>query len=271
MINYYELLKLDMNAAHDEINDAIKIETERNTIPEDQIRTMKSIFFNTEFKKEYDQRLMQFLLTSTESKKSGDTIISSINAEKISNLFNGISETNENAVHDKFIYIALGLTALNVIISSFASITFANISNLIFSVAIIVFLLKDWNVLNNFGKATFSKWWALFLPVYLYKRAKRLETKQKYFQIWLAFFVLWIIVFFTFIGSKSLLESSACDVVTDIVHNQFHQRNVSCESVTILESNGKSHDAIATLSNGNTVGASITELASGDIYVEIEQ
>ena len=107
--------------------------------------------------------------------------------------------------------------------------------------------------------------------VYRDKRAKRLETKQKYFQIWLAFFVLWIIVFFTFIGSKSLLESSACDVVTDIVHNQFHQRNVSCESVTILESNGKSHDAIATLSNGNTVGASITELASGDIYVEIEQ
>ena len=54
MINYYELLKLDMNAAHEEINDAIKLESEKNTIPEDQIRTMKSIFFNTEFKKEYD-------------------------------------------------------------------------------------------------------------------------------------------------------------------------------------------------------------------------
>ena len=85
MINYYELLKLDMNAAHEEINDAIKLESEKNTIPEDQIRTMKSIFFNTEFKKEYDQRLMNFLLTSTENKKLGDNIISSLNAEKISN------------------------------------------------------------------------------------------------------------------------------------------------------------------------------------------
>ncbi len=271
MINYYELLKLDMNAAHEEINDAIKLESEKNTIPEDQIRTMKSIFFNTEFKKEYDQRLMNFLLTSTENKKLGDNIISSLNAEKISNLFSGKLEVDENSVHDKFIYIALGLTALNIIISTFASITFANISNLILSIVIIVFLLKDWNMLNRFGKATFSKWWALFLPVYLYKRAKRLETNQKYFQIWLAFFVLWIVVFFTFIGSKAMLEDSACSVVTDIVQNQFHQRSVSCESVTILDSNGKNHNAFSTLSNGNTVGISISELSNGDIYVEIDE
>ena len=108
MINYYELLKLDMNAAHDEINDAIKIETERNTIPEDQIRTMKSIFFNTEFKKEYDQRLMQFLLTSTESKKSGDTIISSINAEKISLMpQQGSGGPAKNCQHMCAVFLAL--------------------------------------------------------------------------------------------------------------------------------------------------------------------
>lgn len=35
-------------------------------------------------------------------------------------------EVDENSVHDK-LSIALGLTALNIIISTFASITFANI------------------------------------------------------------------------------------------------------------------------------------------------
>ncbi|MCW9719016.1 hypothetical protein [Avibacterium sp. 21-599] len=185
-------------------------------------------------------------------------------------LFNSISEKLDDnfGIDNKYIYMVLVLMAINMA-SIFLPITISNVTSFVLSIVIMILLIQDWNLLKQIDKNTFSKWWSLIPPVYLFKRAKRLETKQTYFQIYTGLWIGFILLFFVFISSKGQLASSACDTVTKIIHEQFHQ-STSCKSVSIIESDGKYHSAIAELSNGRTIDVNITETPSGDIYVEIE-
>ncbi|WP_259883953.1 hypothetical protein, partial [Klebsiella pneumoniae] len=75
---------------------------------------------------------------------------------------------------------------------------------------------------------------------------------------------------FAFNSSKTMLERSACEVVTDIYHKQLRQYSQQCENVTLTESEGKRHYGFAQISDGTTKDITVTEQSDGKIVVYIE-
>lgn len=65
MQNYYELLKLDVNASLDEIQSKINSAKNDNSIDEIELRKISSILLNEKLKKSYDEKLFDFLLNQS--------------------------------------------------------------------------------------------------------------------------------------------------------------------------------------------------------------
>lgn len=261
MQNYYEMLGLDINASLDDIQSKINDAKQNNSIDEALLRQISSILLNEKLKKTYDEKLFDFILNQSSKNFKQDN-----NSNKIIETM--FSKLDDNSgLDNKFVYIVLLLMVV-CMVCIFLPITIGNVINFIAGVAMLILLIQDWNILKTVGKNTFSKWWAIIPPVYLFKRARRLETKQTYFQIYMGLWLGFLLLYFIFVGSKIMLEKSACETVTDIIHNQLRQ-STSCESVTIINNNGKYHSAAAELSNGRTINIDITETDNGKVYVEI--
>ena len=114
-------------------------------------------------------------------------------------------------------------------------------------------------------------WPILFYPIYIWKRSKILEQTKIHLWVWLAsisFYLIW--VFYPILtGGQSSLETVACDLTTQIIREQLNG-NAKCKSVGIIESEGKTHYAIAELDNKMVIDIVVTEISGGRIYVEIE-
>lgn len=260
MENYYEYLKIDMSATTDEIKDAIN-----NASVEDEtyIRKIKSILFNENFKNEYDKKLAEYIING------GNQGNKNINTKK-ENILDQLKTLDDGRMHDNYIFIAIGLLFINFIASFTSSYQVELTINFVVTVAVIWVLFKDWVILQKNNIATFSKWWVILSPVYLYKRSNAKKESKKYFWLLLAMSVIFIGISLFFQGGKSATESSACDVVSDIYKTQFRKPYITCKNVTITESNGKNHEGIAELSNGKINDITIKELSDGQIYVTVD-
>ncbi|OKB62279.1 hypothetical protein A9F06_11745 [Klebsiella pneumoniae] len=109
-----------------------------------------------------------------------------------------------------------------------------------------------------------------FSPVYIAKRCKAVGQGKMLLLVWLGIWVVYGIGNFAFNSSKTMLERSACEVVTDIYHKQLRQYSQQCENVTLTESEGKQHYGFAQLSDGTTKDITVTEQSDGKIVVYIE-
>lgn len=243
MENYYEELGLDTTASLNSIKDAIQQKSEAGSLDENKARKIKSILLNELAKPIYDRKLVEHLINSNKTKN----IIS-----------------KEYQYKDIYIYVFFGLMALSFISLAVFSNTFNVGFGLVIGLIEIGVLLLDWNLLAKNGKASFSKWWALFYPIYLFKRDK------KYGWICLII-ILGYYLSKGLIGAKgNMLEESACGIVTNIYTNQFHINNITCQKVTITNNNGDSHEAIAEMSNGTVRNITIKEVGNDQIVVQIQ-
>ncbi|HIE8941446.1 TPA: hypothetical protein ACXP3W_004800, partial [Klebsiella quasipneumoniae subsp. quasipneumoniae] len=101
-------------------------------------------------------------------------------------------------------------------------------------------------------------------------RCKAVGQGKMLLLVWLGIWVVYGIGNFAFNSSKTMLERSACEVVTDIYHKQLRQYSQQCENVTLTESEGKQHYGFAQLSDGTTKDITVTEQSDGKIVVYIE-
>ncbi|MCW1828746.1 hypothetical protein OLZ31_18045 [Enterobacter asburiae] len=259
MENYYEYLEIDMNASTDEILSAIENKSSGENAVLSKTREVKSILLNENAKKIYDEKLINFILNKG---KASNTVVLS-NAKHLLTIDNTV-------VHDKYIWIVIALFIIGILSGSIFSITVNLTINFLINIAQLIILYMDWKLLQSHGKANFSKWWILFSPVYIFKRCTAIGSGRKLFFIWMGIILVYSIGAAVFHGSTAILESSACEVVTNIYQKQFNQYSTTCKNVTITQTEGKEHYGMAELSNGSTRGVYITEASGGQIYVKLD-
>lgn len=120
--------------------------------------------------------------------------------------------------------------------------------------------------LKSAGHLAPQNFWALIVPVYLWKRAEILSQKKHYFYGWMGAFVVSILL--ASIGGDSAIEKAACPIVSDIIQKQFYQKT-SCVAVTIDdELKSGFYRASALLDNGNEIDITI-EKKGKDILVRV--
>lgn len=260
MENYYEYLEIDMTATHDEISSAIEAKSSKDNSDLTKIRKIKSILLNDAAKKLYDEKLINTILNKGKTDQS-------VNLNGAKEFFN----IDKTTLHDKYIWIATALFVFGIISGVIFSLTVNYTINFLVMIAIVVLFFLDWKLLEKHGKATFSKWWILFSPVYIAKRCKAIGEGKKLLAIWLAIWVFYGVGNFIFNSSTALLERSACGVVTDIYHNQLHQYSMTCKKLTITDSAGKDHYGLAEMNDGSTRDVYIGEKSNGQIYVKVDQ
>lgn len=124
----------------------------------------------------------------------------------------------------------------------------------------------DIRKLHTAGQGAPNGWWALLVPIYLWKRAAILRRRQITTLAWIAAFLISLLI--GFYTGRARLADTACPVVTDIIRNQLNGET-SCRRVTITEDLGDGfYTARASLANGNTIRISI-EVRGSDVYVQI--
>lgn len=260
MENYYEYLEIDMNASTDEILSAIESKSSGENAVLSKTREVKSILLNENAKKIYDEKLINTILNKGNRGQS-------VNLNGAKEFFN----IDNNTLHDKYIWIATALFVFGIISGVIFSLAVNYTINFLVMIAIIILFYLDWKLLERHGKATFSKWWILFSPVYIAKRCKVIDEGKKLLAVWLAIWVFYGAGNFIFNSGTALLERSACGVVTDIYHNQLHQYSMTCKKVTITDSAGKDHYGLAEMNDGSTRDVYIGEKSNGQIYVKVDQ
>lgn len=130
----------------------------------------------------------------------------------------------------------------------------------------VILCVIDERRLKAAGYAAPETYWAVLIPVYLWKRANLIGHSKNYFYAWIAGFVLLMLV--SFMGSDSEIEEAACPIVTNIIHNQFYQK-ASCIAVAIDdEPKDDFYTATAYLDNGNQLDITI-EKKQNHIMVRI--
>ncbi|EMH4163780.1 hypothetical protein RJ498_003075 [Pluralibacter gergoviae] len=258
MFNYYEYLKLDMTATSEEIAAAINEGMKKDDNNAQTLREIKSILLTESSKKVYDEKLVASILNK--EKLSGHFDIKSLK---------GIINIDNSGLHDKYIWIATGIFSIGILASFLFGMIVSYTVNIFVMIALIIFFYLDWRLLQKHNKATFSKWWILFSPVYIAKRCKAVGKGQTLLLVWLSIWVIYFIGNFAFNSTKAMLERSACEVVTDIYHKQLRQYSQKCENVTLTESEGKRHFGFAELSDGSNKDITVTEQSDGRILVYI--
>lgn len=259
MDNYYDFLEIDMNASPDDIRKAIEFKAGLDDIDQQKLSELKVILLNENTKKVYDERLVNSIL---DKGKSG----TSFNTGGLKDLL-----TIDNAVlHDKYIWIAIVLFMFDVLSGFIVGFNVSMTINVIIIIAILVVLKVDWDLLNQHGKATFSKWWILFSPGYVHKRCKAIGKGMRLSLVFDGIIALYVVISVVFSGGTKMLESSACDTVTRIYQDQLHQASMVCQNVTITKNNGKEHEGFAEMSDGSVKDISVTETYDNHIYVSIE-
>lgn len=128
---------------------------------------------------------------------------------------------------------------------------------LLYLVANILLCLYDRRRLGEAGYTIPSGWWALLVPIYLWKRSSLLGQKQIFAAAWLVAFVASLVL--SSWGERQTLADSACPVVTQIIQEQLNGSAV-CKGVTIVrEVNDGFYVGKATLDNGHELTITIED------------
>jgi hypothetical protein len=106
-------------------------------------------------------------------------------------------------------------------------------------------------------------WWIFLIPVYLWKRAKKLNQKRSYFWAWIFLFILSLFV----PHSEAAIPQAAIPVVNQILQENIRDSSAKCVSVQI---ESKTLDDVfgiygvykgkAILGNGNELTISVEDL-----------
>lgn len=260
MENHYEYLKLDMSATKEQIDTALAAVGNED---EARVRKIRSIMQNERFKEEYDNKLIAFLIGGSEPAKPSS-------GSQIADAVAKIKALDSGSLHDYYVYMAVLLLVFNFISSLLVSLQVDYVISLLVMIATIALLYKDWKLLELNNKATFSVWWILFSPVYLFKRANAKGESKRLFAVWIGIIAIFMVCNFLFSSGRAELESAACETVSDIYRTQLHRPGITCKSVAITESNGKNHVGFVELSNGSTRDVTVQEYNDGQIYVTVE-
>lgn len=205
MENYYEYLKIDMSASQDEIKQAL----ERVGASDDAyVRKIKSILLNENFKSEYDRKLADYIING--EKQEGQYNFTQ------SDIANKIKEFTSGEVNDKYVITAIVLLVVNLISSLAFSSQVDFVVSILVMIGTIFVLYNDWLVLKKNNMATFSKWWVLIYPVYLYKRANAKKESKRYFWIFIAIGLVFIACSAAFQGGR--LSWKALPVIPSAIY-----------------------------------------------------
>lgn len=259
MENYYEYLKLDMTASLDDIKNSIDEVSKQEDVDLQKIREIKSILLNDKAKSMYDDKLMDFIL-------NGKRKTNSIDQKQIASLL----KIDNTQLHDKFIWMAIVFFVISIISEFTMGYSVDLTIEILAPLLILVVFYLDWKLLAAHDKASFSKWWILLSPVYVYKREEAIGKGKRLFLVWMAIFIIYLLVRTVFTGGQAYLEKSACDVVTTIYHDQLNQYSMKCKKVTLTENNGRKHYGFAELNDGAIKSVTVTENSEGEIYVSLE-
>ncbi|MFW0767067.1 hypothetical protein ACN0IV_14660 [Trabulsiella odontotermitis] len=111
----------------------------------------------------------------------------------------------------------------------------------------------------------------VFLPLYLIQRLiiLRKVVKPYYAVCWVLTFIFSMYVTYTEDYNEQL-EMASCDIVTQIINENYNSRDVKCMSVKIDEKVSEVfYRAHAILNNGNSVKIGIEEQGDDQIYVTL--
>ncbi len=165
-------------------------------------------------------------------------------------------------VDNRFVWALVGVQIIGALLGLLFDI---NIGWLILIINVILCVVDE-RRLKAAGYAAPETYWAVLIPVYLWKRANLIGHSKNYFYAWIAGFVLLVIV--GFMDSESEIEEAACPIVTTIIHDQFYQK-ASCIAVAIEdEPKDDFYTATAYLDNGNQLDITI-EKKQDKIFVRI--
>lgn len=129
-------------------------------------------------------------------------------------------------VDNRFVWALVGVQIIGALLGLLFDI---NIGWLILIINVILCVVDE-RRLKAAGYDAPETYWAVLIPVYLWKRANLIGHSKNYFYAWIAGFVLLVIV--GFMDSDSEIEEAACPIVTTIIHDQFYQK-ASCIAVAI--------------------------------------
>ena len=154
-------------------------------------------------------------------------------------------------VDDRFVWALVGVQLVGGLVEYLSGISIWW-AFLILNIGLCVF---DERRLKAAGHLAPQSYWALLVPVYLWKRASLLNQKKHYFYGWMAAFIVSVLL--SVVGDESAIEDAACPIVTEIIHKQFYQTS-SCLAVTIDEEvRSGFYLAHAILDNGNDIDITI--------------
>lgn len=155
------------------------------------------------------------------------------------------------AVDDRF---AWGIVAVPLVGTAIELLTQSSLG-LLYLGANVLLCLYDERRLRAAGHPAPQTWWAILIPVYLWKRSTLQKKKPILAWAWTAAFVASLIL--AYFGTQSQLESAACPLVTTIIHEQLFG-SAECKGVSITRSvGGGFYTATATLDNGHELRITI--------------
>lgn len=176
-------------------------------------------------------------------------------------------------------YVILGISGIIAIyIVDWLNLDLSGEANSLINIGLSLFALIMMCMDHGLIKKTFSDqdifsiWWVLFIPLYLFRRARFLKQGWSFFII--SLLAILIPIGFAYYAdvenNKIRLQETACNVVTDILKDNLFTSGITCSNLQIYETKGSMHYALVELSNGNFVETTIRELDDGRIYVKIE-
>jgi len=139
---------------------------------------------------------------------------------------------------------------------------------LVYLVPNVILGILDEKALKSQDRVTPTNWLVLIIPVYICQRLKLNGQKKNVFYIWVASFIFSAIV--DSAGIDAVIEAEACELVTQIIHEQYYNTSTDCIGVKLGDEIGNNfYKATAVLTNGNTVDITIDLRKDDEIYVRM--
>lgn len=131
----------------------------------------------------------------------------------------------------------------------------------------ILFSIMDEKELKKTNRVAPAHWTVFVVPVYIWQRLKLNNQDKKIFWGWIVAFLISAMI--TGAMDEGAIEDSACNLVTEIIQEQFN-RDVQCVAVTIDdEVKSDFYRATATLDTGKDIDITIDTRKDDEIYVQI--
>lgn len=168
---------------------------------------------------------------------------------------------------DKYLWLLCTVPVLGSLLISAMEVNEV-ISILIYVVPNIALALLDEKSLTKREQVAPAHWTVLIVPVYIWQRLKLNGQKKGVFYAWIvSFFVSFLIDNASY---DSAIETQSCELVTQIIHEQYFNNSTDCLAVSLGDSvTSDFYKGVATLSNGNDLNITVDLRKEGEIYVQI--